>query len=1002
MRGDSFRNPEGGLIDRARTLRFVFDGHAYAGYAGDTLASALLANGVHLVGRSFKYHRPRGIVSAGAEEPSALVQLGTGWQSEPNTRATQVELFEGLRASSQNCWPSATWDLGAASGLMSRFLPAGFYYKTFMWPAGWWMRYERFIRRAAGLGRAPPAPDADRYDKRHAHCDVLVAGGGPAGLTAALAAGRAGARVVLADDGFAFGGSLLSERAEIDGAPALAWVARTQAELEDLPNVALLARAGVFGYYDHNLLGVLERIADHRLVPEAHEPRQRLWRVRARQVVLATGAIERPLVFADNDRPGIMLASAARTYVNRYAVRPGTRAVVFTNNDSGWAAARDLAAGGVAIAAVVDARADDVGGSRQGAQETGFPILSGCAVVAARGGRRVRAVDVMPLDPSGNAVHGQARRIACDVLCLSGGWSPAVHLHAQSRARAVWDARGLMFVPGQPVQAERSAGAARGSLTLAECRREGRAAGAAPAAATGHGSGAVPGAPAVAEEHGAPPRALWSVPLPAGTRRKRFVDLQNDVTVDDVALSVREGYHSVEHLKRYTTLGMGTDQGKTSNVNGLGVLAAVLDAPLPEVGYTTFRPPYTPVTLGALAGRESGQRLDPVRRTPMHAWHESAEAVFTCSGLWMRARYYPRTGEGVSEASRREAAAVRQRVGMVDVSTLGKIDIQGRDAAELLNRVYVNGWKSLEVGRARYGIMLREDGIVFDDGTTTRLAPQHYLMTTTTAHAGRVLAHLEFYLQAVWNDLEVHLTSVTDQWAAMALAGPESRALLAEVAPETDVGNEALPFMGFCEGTVARVPARIFRISFSGELGYEINVPADYGMAVWEAIMAAGRRFGIVPYGLEAMDILRVEKGHLVVGADIDGRVTPHDVGLERMLSTRKDFVGKRALSRPAYGEKTRQRLVGLRSHDGRTPIPPGAQIVADPTAPPPMASLGRVTSTAWSPALGCPIALALVAGGSERRGETLWAVSPLTGERAEASVTSSVFFDPEGERLRG
>ncbi|NIR28937.1 MAG: sarcosine oxidase subunit alpha family protein [Gammaproteobacteria bacterium] len=999
MSAQPSRNSEGGCIDRSRPLRFTFNGRSYSGYAGDTLAAALLANGVHLVGRSFKYHRPRGIFTAGVEEPNALVQLRTGWQSEPNTRATQVELFEGLSARSQNCWPSVAWDVGALNGVFSAFLPAGFYYKTFMWPPGAWMHYERFIRKAAGLGRASGAADEDRYDKQHAHCDVLVAGGGPAGLAAALAAGRAGADVFLADEGFAFGGALLGQRAEIGGAPAQDWIASTVAELADLPNVRLLSRATVFGYYDHNLLGIVERVGDHRSSGEAHAPRQRVWRVRARRVVLATGAIERPLVFGNNDRPGIMLASAARTYVNRYAVRPGTRAVVFTNNDTGWDAALDLAAGGVNVAAVVDVRSEEFRDASK-ARGQGIETIPGSVVTTARGRGRVRGVEVRRLDETARAVRGRPRHIECDLLCVAGGWNPSVHLHAQSRGRPEWEAQASMFVPGRSVQGERSAGAARGVGSVGACLRDALAAGAAAAAETGHGNGAAPPPPETSEPAPGPIRAMWIVP--GRKRGKRFVDLQNDVTWDDVGSAVREGYRSVEHLKRYTTLGMGTDQGKTSNVNGLAAVATELDTDIPSVGYTTFRPPYTPVTLGALAGRESGTRLDPVRRTSMHAWHEGAGAVFTPSGLWLRPRYYPRSGETLFEASKREAAAVRSRVGMVDVSTLGKIDIQGPDAAEFLNRVYVNGWKSLGVGRARYGIMLREDGVVFDDGTTTRIAPQHYLMTTTTANAARVMAHLEFYLQTQWPELDVHVTSVTDQWAAMALAGPESRAVLAKVGGDRDVSNEALPFMGFREGIVAGAPARVFRISFSGELGYEINVPADYGLAVWEAVMEAGREHGITPYGLEAMDIMRVEKGHLVVGADIDGRVTPYDLGLERMLSTRKDFIGKRSLGRPAYHEPQRERLVGLRSRDGKTLIPPGAQIVADAAGAPPKPSLGRVTSYAWSPALDSPIALALVAGGAERKGETLWAVSPLTAEQAEVTVTSTVFFDPDGERLRG
>jgi len=991
--GQAFRLPAGGRIERAQPLEFRFDGRAYRGYRGDTLASALLANGVRLVGRSFKYHRPRGVFAAGAEEPNALVELGAGWRREPNTRATQVELFDGLTASSQNRWPSLRYDAGALAGLVAPFLPAGFYYKTFMWPRGAWHFYERYIRRAAGLGRAAEEADLERYDKRYAHCDVLVAGGGPAGITAALAAARAGARVILAEQDFELGGALLGAPARIGDAPALDWVAGAREELAGCERMQVLLRTTVFGHYDHGLLGLVERLADQRPGTAQDVPRQRLWRVRAAQVVIATGAFERPLVFPDNDRPGVMLASAARTYANRYAVRPGSRALVFTNNDSGWEAAADLHAAGVAVAVVADARPGGWGPAAARAQEAGIAAAPGTAVVGTRGGRHLRGVTLGSLEGG-----GPRRHVACDLLAVSGGWSPALHLHAHARGRPVWDAHKAAFVPGARAQAERAAGAAAGTWSLSGCLQEGLAAGAAAAAEAGFGDGKAPPAPAVAEDEAAPLRPLWQVPG-AG---KCFVDLQTDVTVGDVALAAREGYRSVEHVKRYTTLGMGTEQGKTGNVNGLAVLAEVLGAEIPAVGYTTFRPPYTPVTLGALAGRESAARLDPVRRTPMHAWHERHGAVFMPAGLWRRARYYPRGGEGIAAASLREARAVRSGVGMVDVSTLGKIDIQGPDAAEFLNRVYVNGWKSLEVGRARYGIMLREDGIVFDDGTTTRLGEHHYLMTTTTANAGRVMGHLERYLQVHWPELRVQVVSVTDQWAAMALAGPRSRRVLERVVENIDVGNEAFPFMGYREGAVAGVPARVFRISFSGELGYEINVPADYGLAVWEALMVAGEAEGIVAYGVEAMDLLRVEKGHLVVGADIDGRVTPYDLGLERMLSTRKAFIGQALLARPAFHEPARERLVGLRSADGHTPIPAGAQIVADPDAPAPQTSLGRVTSPAWSPELDTSVALALVSGGLTRRGETLYAVAPLEGEQAAVVVTNPVFVDPEGERLRG
>ena len=998
MTGQPYRNPEGGRIDRSRPLGFTFNGRRLEGYAGDTLASALLAGGVRLVARSFKYHRPRGVFGCGVEEPNALVQLRTGGRTEPNVRATQVELFEGLVAASQNCWPTVGFDVYALASVFSPLLPSGFYYKTFMWPG--WMTFENSIRRAAGMGKAPAEADPDRYEHRYAHCDVLVAGGGPAGLAAALAAGRAGARVILADDGPAFGGALNACDAVIDDAPAAAWVAAGVAELAALADVTLLRRACVFGYYDHNALAIAERVADHVLEPPPFQPRQRMWIVRARQVVIATGATERSLVFADNDRPGVMLASAARTYANRYAVRAGERAVVFTNNDSAYEAAADLAGAGIAVAAIVDARGGDGGGAAARARNAGIECVSGHAVIGTRGGRRLAGVDIARLGDAGDAIAGAPRRIDCDLLCVSGGWNPTVHLHAQAQGRPVYDERAAAFVPGPAVQAERSAGAAKGTFDLAGCLGEGFDAGAEAARAAGFADAKAPPAPVCAEAHEpAPIRPLWTIPLPAGSRRKRFVDLQNDVTVADVALAAREGYRSVEHLKRYTTLGMGTDQGRTSNVPGLAILAGILGTDIPSVGTTTFRPPFVPVTMGTVAGPEIGHHLAPVRRSAMHDWHATAGAAFVPAGLWLRPQYYLRDGEGMWDAIYRETLAVRQGVGMVDVSTLGKIDIQGRDCAEFLNRVYINAWSKLAVGRCRYGVMLRDDGVVLDDGTTTRLDENHYMMTTTTANAGEVMRHLEFCLQVLWPELDVHVISVTEEWAAIALAGPDSRKVLEKVTA-LDVDNEAVPYMGYCRGDFVGIPGRLFRISFSGELGYEINVPADYGLALWQAIVEAGGPFGITPYGTEALGILRTEKGHVVAG-ELNGRTTADDLGFGRMLSQRKDFIGKRSLGRPGLTGETRKQLVGLVPADGKTPVPRGGQLVTDPDHALPNPMAGEVTSACYSPTLGKPIALALLAGGRSREGETLYAVSPMRGETMPVTVTNPVFIDPQGERVR-
>ena len=1003
MTVQTHRLAEGGRIDRGRLLGFTFNGRRRTGFAGDTLASALLANGVMLVGRSFKYHRPRGVFSAGAEEPNALVQLGVGARTEPNLRATQIELFDGLVAASVNCWPSVAFDVGAINGRFSRILPAGFYYKTFMWPAGLWMQYERLIRRSAGLGRAPETNDPDRYDTRHVHCDVLVAGGGPAGLAAALAAGRGGARVILADEQCEFGGALLGLRREIGGAPAAEWVAATRAELAAMDAVRLLPRATVFGYFDHNYLGIAERVTDHLGAAAPPElPRQRLWKVRARQAVLATGAHERPLVFADNDRPGVMLASAAETYLNRYAVKPGVRAVVVTNNDGAYRVAADLAEAGVRVAALADLRPAPAGPLADRVRDLGIEVLGGWAAVATRGTRRVTAVELGRLDDGANGILGATRRIDCDLVCVSGGWSPVVHLFSQSRGRLRFDDARACFVPAESVQAERSAGACNGAFRLGDCLAEGFAAGAAAARDAGFGKARAPAAPDAPEPEAAPPRAVWRIPGvgPGARDDKHFVDLQNDVTAADLALAAREGYSSVEHAKRYTTAGMGTDQGKTGNVNALAILGRITGAEIGAVGTTTFRPPYTPVGFGMLGGRNVGPLFDPVRRTAMHDWHESVGAVFEDVGQWKRAWYYPRDRESMRDAVNRECLAVRGGLGIMDASTLGKIDIQGPDAREFLNRVYTNAWDSLAVGRSRYGLMLGDDGMVFDDGVTSRLAENHYLMTTTSGGAARVLAWLEEWSQTEWPKLKVYFTSVTTRWSVASIQGPRARALLSELCHDIDLSREAFPFMAWRDGTVAGIDARIFRVSFSGELAYEINVASSYAMALWQALMTAGAKHDITPYGTEAMHVLRAEKGFVVVGHDTDGTVTPQDLGMDWIVSKKKaDFIGKRAFARADTARPDRKQLVGLLTEDAREVLPEGAQIVAEVRPAPPMPMEGHVTSSYWSAALGRSIAMALLAGGHGRHGETV--TISLAGRVVRAKVGAPAFYDLEGERLR-
>jgi sarcosine oxidase subunit alpha len=1006
MTSAPFRTAKGGRIDRNRRISFTFNGRRYDGVAGDTLASALLANGVRLVGRSFKYHRPRGIFSAGAEEPNALVQLERGAYSEPNLRATQVELYEGLTASSQNAWPSVEFDVGAINGVFSKLFVAGFYYKTFMHPKSFWMRvYEPLIRRAAGLGRAPQEPDRDVYDKMHAHCDVLVVGAGPAGLMAALEAAKSGARVILADEQPEFGGSLLGGTDMIDGRPAAEWVARVKDELAAFPEVRLLPRITVTGYYDQNYLIMAERKTDH--LPRGAalgSVRQRLWKVRAARVVLAGGAHERPLVFADNDRPGIMLAGAARTYANRYGVLPGRNAIVFTNNDSAYEAAIDLKRAGAKIAAIVDLRSGVGGTAAIAAREMGIRILSRSAIVGVRGTHKVTAVDVAPITADGETLAGPATAIRCDLVAMSGGWNPAVHLFSQSGGKLRYDETRAIFVPDRSVQAEASAGACNGAFTLADCLAEGAAAGRAAAGAAGFDLAEPVPLPATIASETAPIRPLWIVPgrKPLGHgSAKHFVDFQNDATAADVMLASREGYQSVEHLKRYTTIGMGTDQGKTSNVNALAILSKSLALPVPEVGTTTFRPPYTPVTYGTLAGREVGELADVARGTAMHSWHVEQGTAFEDVGQWKRPWYFPKPGESMHDAVRRECRAVRNAVGVLDATTLGKIDIQGPDAAEFLNRIYTNAWAKLDVGACRYGLMCKEDGMVMDDGVTSRLGPNHFLMTTTTGGAARVLAWLEDYLQTEWPDLRVYLTSVTEHWATAQIAGPKARDLVAELAPGLDMSSEAFPFMTFKDAVAAGIPARIFRISFTGEASYEINVPSYQGLHLWREVMRLGAKYGITPFGTETMHVLRAEKGFIIVGQETDGTVTPYDLGMAWIVAKKKgDFVGKRSFTREDTVRENRKQLVGLLTENPAEILPEGAQITAESGGTPPIPMLGHVTSSYYSETLGRSIALALISAGRQRMDGTVYA--PLGARTVACKVVNPVFYDPEGARLHG
>jgi sarcosine oxidase, subunit alpha len=1002
----AFRAAKGGRVDRGRPLRFRFDDRLYTGLAGDTLASALLANGVHLLGRSFKYHRPRGILGAGAEEPNALVTVRRdSARVTPNLRATQVELYEGLAAQSQNRWPSLELDFGAMSGLLSPFIPAGFYYKTFMWPRSAWRRlYEPKIRAAAGLGRAPEQPDPDGYSNRFAHCDVLVVGAGPAGLAAAAAAAASGARVILCDEQPQPGGSLLAEpigdsSATIEGESAERWLTRTVQTLASHPRVTLLTRTTAFGYFPHNLLGLNQRLSDHLDRPDPNQPRERQWQVRAREVVLATGAIERPLVFPGNDRPGILLAAAARTYLNRYGVLAGSRVVLVSACDEGYRAALDLHRAGAAIT-IVDVRgAPPEGALPDAARRAGLPIETHATVLATSGRLRVDGIRIQKLDPSGRPA-GPARRIPCDLVLMSGGLTPSVHLFSQSRGKLTWDESLGAFLPAQATERVRSAGACRGVFSLAAAVRDGARAGLTAAGDAGFPVvGVIPESPSTesfAAGH------LGALAQPPGARPgKAFVDWQNDVTSRDLALAAREGFRSIEHVKRYTTTGMATDQGKTSNINALAIVARELEKSMPEVGLTTFRMPYTPVSFGSFAGFARGELFDPVRTTPMHAWAESQGAVFENVGAWKRARHFPRDREDLHAAVARECLAVRGHCGIFDGSTLGKIEVVGKDATTFMNRMYANAWTSLAVGRCRYGILLRDDGFIYDDGVVARLAEDRFHVTTTTGGAAGVLALMEDYRQTEWPALEVWLTSTTEQWAVIAVQGPNARRVLEPLVEGLDISAAAMPHMSVARGRICGVPLLLMRVSFTGELGFEVNVPADFGLAVWQAIYEAGRPHGITPYGTEAMHVLRAEKGYIIVGQETDGTVTPDDAGLSWAIGKNKpDFVGKRSLQRPAMSAPDRKQLVGLLTRDPQHVLEEGAQVASGPRRTASERPIGHVTSSYHSATLGRSIALALLSGGRSRIGETLYV--PMPEGDVGVQVASAVFYDPQGSRLNG
>ena len=988
------------FIDETTRVSFKFNSKNYYGYKGDTLASALIANGIHLVGRSFKYHRPRGIMTAGSEEPNAIVQLNNNSAlSEPNVRATEVEIYDGLEASSQNCWPSVNFDIGGINNFLSPLLPAGFYYKTFMWPASFWEKYEYFIRKSAGLGKSPATPDPDIYDHKYIHCDVLVIGGGISGIMAAKTAAQNGLNTLLVEEKPNLGGTTIyqnSEQHKINNQTSSIWLEKEIANLESLDNLEIKTRTSVAAFHGYNFLLARENLTDHLPIKDrTNKVRQRLLKIRAKKVITATGSLERPLIFNNNDRPGIFLSSAIKKYIDFYGVSCGENNVLFTNNDSAYETALSLFKKGIRVKAIVDIREQPSSKIIEEVESNGIKVYKEYTVVNTEGYKKINKISIMQLSKDGQSVIGSKIDLDCDCLGLSGGWTPAVHLFTQSGGKLRFRDEDQVFIPNHYPSKQISIGSCNGDFELDEILNliPTQLKNFLEIEKTEYENLSIEISKNLSK------RNIWLLPSDKVLgKTKPFVDYQNDATAKDIKLALREGFRSIEHVKRYTTTGMGTDQGKLGNMHALGIIAETAGVKMGELGTTTFRPPYTPLSFGTIVGRNVGEYFDIFRKTPIHEWHVKNNAEFENVGQWKRAWYYPKTTEDMHQAVQRESKAARESAGILDASTLGKIDIQGTDASEFLNRVYTNAWSKLGIGKCRYGLMLHEDGMVYDDGVTTRLDENHYIMTTTTGGAANVMSKLEDYLQTEWPELDVYLTSVTDHFATISVCGPNSKKIVSKVIPDLDLSDENFPHMSFKNAKIDKVKCRVMRISFTGEHSYEINIQANFGKSVWEKCMEAGKEFNITPYGTETMHLLRAEKGFIIVGQDTDATMTPIDLQMDWIVSKKKyDFIGKRSLYRSDTIREDRKQLVGLLTDDPKIVLEEGAQIVED-TNQKPIEMLGHVTSSYYSPNLNKSIALAVVRGGKNMMGKKLFI--PMENKTISVTVADPVFLDKENKRL--